>query len=428
MVGFGETYFPAFALAVGLGELTAGLLSSVPLVAGGIMQTISPTAIRRLGSHKRWVMTCGAVQGLTFLPLVMAAWWGRISAWGVLVVAAVYWGAGLATGPAWNTWIGTIVPRPMRPKFFALRTRASQGAVLVGVVLGGVALQAFSDRPELLLTFGGLFTAAALCRGVSVWMLGRQSEPTPIPANMRQIPWREVAHHLSARSGGRLLVYLVAVQGAVQMAGPFFTPFMLQKLHLSYGQYVALIAVAFLSKIAALPFLGHVAHHLGARRLMWIGGIGIAPLSGGWLLSQHFSWLVGLQVAGGVTWAAYELAFFLLFFDSIPEEERTSMLTVYNLINTTAWVGGSLVGGLLLYAYGASYNGYLLIFGLSSVGRFLALGLLARTSGEAVEAAEIGVRTVAVRPNSAGLDAPVLPSLPEHVAERSRSSSGSNVC
>lgn len=56
MTGLGETYLPAFALAVGLGEITAGLVASLPLLVGGLMQTFSPLAIRRLGSHKRWVL------------------------------------------------------------------------------------------------------------------------------------------------------------------------------------------------------------------------------------------------------------------------------------------------------------------------------------------------------------------------------------
>ena len=82
MVGLGETYLPAFALAVGLGELVAGLVASVPLLAGGVLQTVSPWGIRRLGSHKRWVVLCATVQSLTFLPLLLSrvAWgdhgWG----------------------------------------------------------------------------------------------------------------------------------------------------------------------------------------------------------------------------------------------------------------------------------------------------------------------------------------------------------------
>ena len=120
----------------------------------------------------------------------------------------------------------------------------------------------------------------------------------PLPANMRQIPWKKVRHHLHASSGGRLLVYLVVVQAAVQMAGPFFTPFMLKKLEFTYGELVALFSVAFLSKVISLPIWGRVAKRIGARQLLWIGGIGIVPLSAGWLVSQHFAWLIVLQIIG----------------------------------------------------------------------------------------------------------------------------------
>ncbi len=417
MVGLGETYLPAFVLAVGLGELTAGLIASVPMVAGGIMQTVSPSAIRWLGSHKRWVVLCASVQALTFVPLILAAALGRISTAAVLVVAAIYWAAGLATGPGWNTWIGTIVPPVVRARFFALRTRASQAAVFLGLLLGGLTLEFADSRNQVTIAFAGLFAAAGLCRLVSVWMLSRQSEPTPIPANMRTIPWRDVLNHLRRGSGGQLLVYLAAMQASVQMAGPFFAPFMFKKLNLSYAEFVALIAVAFLARIMALPMWGKLAHDIGPRRLLWIGGIGIAPLSAGWLVSRQFSWLIVLQLVGGVTWAAYELAFFLLFFESIAAEERTSTLTIYNLINTMAFVGGSLLGGACLSYCHASYNGYLLVFGLSSVGRCLTLGLLARSRTVEVKSNEIGVRTVTVRPNAASLDAPVLPSLPDQVPE-----------
>ena len=114
-----------------------------------------------------------------------------------------------------------------------------------------------------------------------------------------------------------------------------------------------------------------------------------------------------------MSWAAYELAFFLLFFESIAEEERTSVLTLYNLLNTTAWVAGSLIGGALLFSFDTSFDGYLLVFALSSVGRLAALLLLARVPRIVVDSDEMGVRTVAVRPGDASLDAPVLASLPD---------------
>jgi MFS family permease len=417
MVGLGETYLPAFALAVGLSEMDSGLVSSVPLVAGGLMQLGSPFAVRILGSHRRWVVGCAVIQAISFIPLVIAAMVGSIGITSLLFIAAVYWGSGLATGPAWNTWIGTLVPRPIRPRFFAHRTRLSQAGVFLGFCGGGVLLHYASIYQRSLQAFALMFSLAAICRMISAVSLRLHSEPVPLPTNMRKIPWRRVFHHLRASSGGKLLVYLAMVQAATQVSGPFFTPFMLKQLKIDYKDLVILFSTAFLAKVLSLPFWGRVAKRVGARNLLWIGGVGIVPLSGGWVLSQNFLWLNALQVCSGILWAAYELAFFLLFFESIAEEERTSVLTIYNLMNTVAWVAGSLVGGLILFSFDTSFNGYLVIFAASSVARLAALALLARVPRMIVDSDQMAVRTVAVRPGAASLNTPVLPSLPDQVRD-----------
>ena len=413
MVGRGETYLPAVALAMGMGETLAGLVASLPLMAGGLLQLISPRAIVLLGSHRRWVVLCAAIQALVFLPLTLAAWQGAISAPLLFALAAIYWGSGLATGPAWNTWIGTLVPPSIRPRYFASRTRASQLAVFLSFVAAGFLLQRVSDTGAVHFAYAALFASAALFRLISTVMLARQSEPQPIPARMRNIPWRQLLRHLRDHGGGRLLAFLVVMQAAVQMAGPYFTPFMLKQLQFNYGQFVALVSAAFLAKIIALPWWGRRVHAMGAQRLLWLGAWGILPLSSLWLVSQNFWWLMLIQVAGGMLWAAYELAFFLLFFESIEEEERTSLLTFYNLLNTTAWASGALLGGGLLSLWGLNLTAYLSVFFLSTVGRCFALLLLWHFPIRDVAAREVGVRTLAVRPNLASLDAPVLPSLPD---------------
>jgi MFS family permease len=417
MVGFGENYLPAFALAIGLGEVMSGLVASLPMLAGGIIQTISPLAVRYFRSHKQWVVCTATLQALTFVPLIMAACWGHISGAALLWIVAVYWAAGMATGPAWNTWIGTLVPQLIRARFFAARTRAAQGAIFLGFLLGGISLQWTSAHGRVLDTFAGLFAVAALCRLGSAWMLSRHSEPTPLPAKMREVPWRQMRQHLAGCSGGQLVIFLVVVQAAVQMSGPYFAPFMLEELQFSYSKYVALISIAYLAKVIALPLWGKLSQSVGAHRLLWIGSIGIMPTSASWILSQHMAWLLSVQVISGVMWAAYELAFFLLFFESIAEEERTSVLTFYNLLNSAAWVTGSLVGGLILYACGTGYAGYLLIFGLSSLGRLLALPLLGRARSPEAPALRLYVPPDAVDSEAAAVDAPLLAELPTEASD-----------
>ncbi|MBX7164932.1 MAG: MFS transporter [Pirellulales bacterium] len=385
MVGTGETYLPAFVLALGLGEIAAGLVATLPMLAGALLQLASPYAVRLLRSHRRWVVLCVLAQAISFLPLVWGAWRHDMSVLGVFCVAAVYWGTGLAAGPAWNTWVGTLVPVRMRAHFFARRTRLVQAGTLAGFLLGGLSLQAASRWGDPLVAFAALFSVAGACRFLSAKFLWSQAEPEPPHAGHRHVSLAELGQRVRYGSG-RVLVYLLAVQASVQISSAYFTPLMLKQLQFSYLTYVTVVAGAYVAKALALPALGKVAHRYGARTLLWIGGVGIVPLSALWLVSQSFPWLLFIQVAGGVVWAAYELAALLLFFESIHAEERTSVLTTYNLAHAVATITGGLVGALLLGLVGASLSAYLSVFALSSVCRLAALALLVRAS-MAVEAA-----------------------------------------
>jgi len=73
MVGLGETYLPAFALALGHGAVTAGLVASLPMLCGALIQLVTPAAVGLLDSHRRWVVLCATLQALSFLPLVAGA-------------------------------------------------------------------------------------------------------------------------------------------------------------------------------------------------------------------------------------------------------------------------------------------------------------------------------------------------------------------
>lgn len=436
MVGLGETFLAAFALAIGMSEVAAGLVSSLPLLAGGLLQLISLWAVRVVGSEKRWVIACATLQGLAFLPLVVAAYYGSLPLGALLLIASVYWACGLASGPAWNTWMQGIVPARLRATYFARRTRASQLTTFVSFLSGGLLLEWARRSGTELTTFAMLFLCAGMFRLISVACLMRHHarSDSDLRSSRRlkvsgfEAPTLKAPPALPAVSavdlsstGRRLLVYLVVVQGMVQISGPYFTPFMLEQLDYSYGQFVILTAVAFAAKGVALALWASLARRRGAAWLLWVGGCGIAPMSLLWVVSQNFAWLIVVQIFSGALWAAYELGFFLLFFETLPIRQRTKMLTLYNFGNTFAWCGGSLIGATLLSYFGASHGAYMLLFTLSSVGRILAIGLLMRTLPIRIPiripVVGIGMRMHGLRPNGGGVDVPILPSIPLNAAE-----------
>lgn len=419
MVGLGETYFSAFVLALNGGEIASGLITALPLLVGATMQLAAPWAVRRIGSHKRWVVFCSGMQSASLLLLPIAAWLGAPAVKLVYVTAVLYWGMGLAAGPAWNTWIEGIVPRRVRTRFFAYRVRISQACILLGFIVGGVTLQYGKDHGHTLLAFSAIFLVAAVCRAISTSFLGVQSVPRHV-VKEQHVSMRTLFGGERSSASTRLLFYLFAVQASAFIAGPYFVPFMFSHLEVTYWQYAMLIGTSFIGKVLTLPLWGRVAHYAGTQRLLWIGGLSIIPVSGAWMVSQNLWYLAALQFVAGVTWAAYELAFFLMFFETIPREQRTSVLTIYNFGYSLSQVLGACVGAIFLNRFGKTYDAYLWLFVVSSFARCVTVVLLARIPVIRMPK-DIGhpaIRTMAVSSGDEGtLDQLILTSLPEAPAD-----------
>ncbi len=407
MVGVGETYLAAFALALGMSETMAGLIATVPILGGATLQLIVPRLVRRIGSNRRAVVLFSTIQAMSFIPLAIGAFLGRMPVWALFITATVYWGAALACGPPWSTWMESLVPGRIRARYFARRSRLSQVAVFLGLVGAGLLLQFGRETDQILIMFAILFALAAVMRFISTAFLARQSEDHLDHATTRLVSPLALVRRMTHSADGQLIAYMLAVQAAIQISGPYFTPYMLGRLEFSYQQYLLLLAVSFVAKFMAFPMWGRVAQSLGAQRLLWIGGVGILPMSALWMISPSVPYLVVVQLLSGVVWAAYDLGVFLLIFENIGAKERTSVLTSYNFANAVAMVGGSLLGGAILHAMHESTYGYMTLFGLSAVVRLFTLLLLWKVTAESRHPAPMDLRSLAVRPQLGGIERPV---------------------
>lgn len=136
------------------------------------------------------------------------------------------------------------------------------------------------------------------------------------------------------------------------------------------------------------------------------------------MISDNFVWLICLQLVAGAAWGAYELAMMLMFFETIPEEERTSILTLYNVANSSAIVLGSLIGAGVLKFVGVGVAGYMAVYVASTLVRAASLLLLCRIPSMTVTNDIMPLRTLAVRPSMGTVDAPLLPAFPDQVDGR----------
>ena len=410
MTGFGETYLPAFALAVGTGEAIAGLLASVPIFVGGLVQLLSPKLIGRFRSKKTWVVACAFIQAASFLPLMVMAVAKEVGTFWLFACVSLYWAAGMSGTPAWNFWVGRMIPERTKPAFFARRTQWLKIGLFVGLLFGGLLLRLGESEGQVGIAFIVVFMLAAMSRLMSVACMYRQSEV------LERIHYNSQRHQgiglkeAATLKSWPILIYLVLMQAAVQFAGPFFTPFMIGQLGFGYGAFVTILTASFVTKFLMLSVWGRFARKYGIQKLLVISGIAITPLSAAWLISQNFCWLIFVQILSGIAWAAYELAFVLIFLSCIPDSHRVGLTSIFNFMSSTAWCVGALLGAGLLHGLGESTTAYFAVFVVSAILRLLCLPILLRLPQLQVArgSKNVSVRSINVRPNSASFIA-ILP-------------------
>ncbi len=410
MVGLGESYLPAFTLALGYGSVASGLVTTLPMLAGAVLQLVTPAAVGLLRSHRRWVVLCAALQATSFVPLVIGALAGELEVWALYLSAALYWGLGMSTGPAWTAWATTLVPARIRPRFFARRAAASHAALFVALLLAGMLLEIGEERGAGLEVFAVLFLLALGARSVSTACLAAQSEPRPVPIGETRISPRVIREHIATGGHGQLLLFLLSFQLSVWIAAPYFAPYMLGPLGFSYLEFTVLTTSAFGARVVALPWIGRIAQRVGTKPVLAVATLGIIPLPVLWLISDSFWWLFSIQLLSGVAWAAFELGSLLSFFERIPVHGQTSVLTLYNLANASAIVFGSLIGATLLAIFDRPVTGFIVVLSVSSAARLLNLPLLHNIRSVANPEPIPALRTVSARPSSGGLQRPVLAS------------------
>ena len=401
MIGCGEIFFPAFVLALGLGPVAAGLIPSLSILIAAIVQLITPTAVNRLGSNRLWVIGCTTIQSVSFLPLIFWAIQGEASFFQLLVITSIYWSAGMAGVPAWNTWMGILIPAQIRAAYFAQRNRLAHLATLIGFLLAGLALQVAEQFDIVLPVFACLFAVASVSRTISTLCLLACREVSPrlsegstyrsrkcIHRDTRGNPlhhfWRKIRAIVNSPAGA-LMAFLWAFAFSAQLCAPYFTPYMLDNRQFSYAAYMLVVGTGLLAKASAMPIFGKLGKKMGSDRLLRLGAMSIIPLSSLWLVSSNVVYLMTVQVMAGILWAGYELATSLLFFDTVHHRERTGVVTIHNLGLSLATLAGAASGGTILRWPGENQSAYFAVFILSGICRLMTMPLL------------IGVRTPSKR-------------------------------
>jgi len=393
MQGGGETYLSAFALFLKATTQQIAWLAALPALIGALAQLVSAWVS---AGHVRWrkrIIVAGAViHALTWLPLMsLPLLFPSHSVELFIACVLLLHMAGDFITPQWGCLMGDLVPERQRGRYFGHRSRLSTLTNFISLVAAGGLLHLAQQRGYTLLGYLLVFLVAMLARVISVYHLARMHDPQAGTAQAAETPPRPFRVWLAELRGTaflRFVVFMALFQGATAIASPFFTVHMLNDLHFSYLQFMALTAASVVMKFFTLAAWGRVADAYGSRLVQRITGLIIPVIPALWLVSTNFWYLLIVQCMGGLVWAGFSLSSGNYLYELLPGRRLAAFMAVSAVCTAVGVFLGALAGGWLAQHWPASIP----LFGREIALDYALYGVFACSALMRLLVAVIGLR------------------------------------
>jgi MFS family permease len=372
-----------FALLLGATPMHIGLMASLPAFAC-LAQITAPYWTQRLGSRRAVATRTLAISRtqwllIALLPLLPLAFGLKAP---LLVAILTVAGALAAIGnTAWFSWMGDIVPRSMRQRYFANRNLAL-GIIslalgpLIGYYLDLPLWRTADGRPGTM-GFMLLLVAGTLVGWSSIGILRRIVEPAqqsddrvPLRQQMR-LPWREP----NVRG---FIIYRAIWALVVGICGNFFTVYLIQQLGLSYSLIYALTTYNALIQLVSYRFLAVISDRVSAKTMLMVSTVG----KGIFAIVYAFTTATNLPLlfvvhSFGLFEAGLNLSTNTMLLNVTPRQNSTAHIATYSAVVNVCSAISPLIGGILIAGTqglhldlaGFSFVNYQVLFLISGVGR-----------------------------------------------------------
>lgn len=346
-IGLQQTFYVPFLNALGATKFEIGIGAGLPALMTGLIQIRVPFWIQNPRYYKPAMVWSTCLHGLSFLPLALVIFLkGPHSVWSAMAVmaisaAAMGFGAGI-----WADWMGHIVPRRRRGKYFGKRNRLQTLSQLTASVVAGYLLD--SNGGKVLLIFAGVWIVGGLFRTLSSFLFFWHHEPNTLRRQSPQPgPFSDFCRQMFRSTFGQFALAYSLINFAANFSAPFFTIYMLNEMKLSYIRYTCLSQMPTLITLLSMPLWGRICDRIGYVRPIRLQSTVVLGLPLVWIITHNYWILMGVQVLAGLTWGGLTLTCFNYSINALPHQNRLSGLSYLNFFSSIFIFLGTTLGGWL---------------------------------------------------------------------------------
>ncbi len=409
VLGGAEAYFSAFAVFINASTFQLGLLATVPLFIGNLFHVAGVWVSDRLRFRRTPIAIGALLHALTLLPIAALAFFqpavGKVQLF-FFCLLAFYIIQGLIV-PSWNGLIGDIIDPERRAVFFARRTRRLALSTFASTLTAGAILSFWQGRGEEQLGFVCIFAIAAIARMLSAYALSKHDDPEYFCDPSERFSFLQFVRRAQQSNFVRFAFFFGSVNFATAFASPYFAPYMLRDLSMSYATFTVVIGAGVISQVVALIFWAKLSKTIGNKQILELSGYGVSLIPVLWLVSPALWYLVLIQIFSGLVWSGFNLAAQNFMFEAVSPQKRARCSAYLMVINGFCVLSGSLLGGsvakhlplMSTLFHSSQVTSFLLgVFLISGVLRLIAIKVFLNKFEEVREVQPATVYSVFIRP------------------------------
>lgn len=372
MAGFGDQYITPAILAVQGTAAHVGFLSAITGIMGPLAQ-LWGNKLEKKYPNKKIVLSFVFLQVICWLLLgtVLLLPWltsGKTQLYSIIVIYIV---GGIIAGllhPAWFSWMGALVKKTERGKYFSRRGVIIGIVGMISIIIGALILDHFKGLNKIIYGFALLFILAAIFRAISWFYLKKQYDPPKGKLKIIELPWKKF---FSVKDKiGQFTIGMAAFNFALMIASPFFSVYLLQERQYSYLIYTILVMGSAAWSLIFLPLAGKFSDKYGNASLLSLAGFLFAITPPMWILFENpILILIIPQLLNGVANAALGIGLTNYIYANMSKETMGTAVAHVNVLGGLGTVLGSLLGGLLLTYFRTTPNIFFIVFIIATIFR-----------------------------------------------------------
>ena len=352
----GGVFMTAFAIKLGASNVVIGLLAAIgPL--SQLLQLPSIFLIEKIRNRRAITVIAAGLSRVCWLVIVLVpfVFGGGVGLAVLLVMLVMISGFGAVSGCSWNSWMRDLIPEGVLGVFFSRRMRIAVGVGIALNVLAALYLDYWKKclPAHELVGYSILFFAGFLFGAAGICFLYKTPElRMPAQAEKQRIftlllkPYRD-------ENFRKLIGFLCSWNFAVNLAGPFFTVYMLKRLGLSMSFIIGLSIVSQIMNFIFLKIWGKFTDRFSNKSVLTISGplfmISILAWTFTTMPEKYFltiPLLVVIHIIMGLSSAGVSLASGNISLKLAPKGEGTVYLATNTIVNSVAAGIAPILGGL----------------------------------------------------------------------------------